>query len=133
MAVADGTGPTLTVHAESAPPPAVTIVTDTLVETFTEQLPNRLIGDQAYDSDALDEELARAGIEMIAPHRRGRRKPPTQDGRKLRRHARRWRVERLSAWLHNNRRIGTRFDYYIENYLGFVHLGCISMLLNAYL
>jgi hypothetical protein len=28
-----------------------------------------LIGDLAYDSDPLDEELRRDGIEMIAPHR----------------------------------------------------------------
>ena len=27
-----------------------------------------MIGDRAYDSDALDEELRRDGIEMIAPH-----------------------------------------------------------------
>ena len=31
-----------------------------------------LIGDRAYDSDKLDEELKKDGIEMIAPHRRGR-------------------------------------------------------------
>jgi transposase len=133
MAVADRSGLPLAVHAESATPHEVTIVTDTLTETFTEELPDRLIGDKAYDSDTLDEELASAGIEMIAPHRRGRRKPPTQDGRVLRRYARRWKVERLFAWLHNYRRIATRFDYYVENYLGFVHLGCIRILLNAYL
>jgi hypothetical protein len=28
-------------------------------------------------------ELRRDGIEMIAPHRTNRRKPPTQDGRRL--------------------------------------------------
>jgi transposase len=133
MAVADRSGLPLAVHAESASPHEVTLVTDTLTETFTEELPDRLIGDKAYDSDTLDEELASAGIEMIAPHRRGRRKPPTQDGRVLRRYSRRWKVERLFAWLHNYRRIATRFDYHVENYLGFVHLGCIRILLNAYL
>jgi hypothetical protein len=35
-----------------------------------------LIGDKAYDSDPLDEELAEAGIEMIAPHKSNRKKMP---------------------------------------------------------
>jgi hypothetical protein len=42
-----------------------------------------MIGDKACDSDPLDEELATAGIEMIAPHRGARKKPATQDGRPL--------------------------------------------------
>jgi len=39
---------------------------------FVRQLPERLIGDNAYDSDRLDKELARRGVELIAPHRRTR-------------------------------------------------------------
>src|SRR5262249_33615915 len=37
-----------------------------------EAKPENLIGDRAYDSDPLDEELRRDGIEMIAPHRANR-------------------------------------------------------------
>ena len=58
---------------------------------------------------------------------------PTQDGRPLRRYRRRWKVERLFAWLQNYRRILTRFEYHPANYLGFVHLGCILILLRCYL
>jgi hypothetical protein len=48
-----------------------------------------LIGDKAYDSDALDEQLAeKYGIEMISPNR-SNRKQKTQDGRPLRRYCRR--------------------------------------------
>ena len=43
-----------------------------------EAKPENLIGDRAYDSDPLDEELRNDGIEMIAPHRSNRSKPPTQ-------------------------------------------------------
>jgi transposase len=92
-----------------------------------------LIGDKAYDSDPLDEELREQGIEMIAPHKSNRRKAPTQDGRRLRRYKRRWKVERLFSWLQKFRRIGRRFDFHDENYLGFVHLGCIKILLRCYL
>jgi hypothetical protein len=49
----------------------------------------------------LRQQLARRGIELIVPHRKGRRKPPTQDGRTLRRYKRRWIVERTYAWLGN--------------------------------
>jgi transposase len=38
-----------------------------------EAKPKNLIGDRAYDSDPLDDELRRDGIEMIAPHRCNRR------------------------------------------------------------
>ena len=54
-----------------------------------EAKPENLIGDRAYDSDALDEELRRDGIEMIAPHRSNRVKPHTQDRRRLSRYTRR--------------------------------------------
>jgi transposase len=90
----------------------------------------RLIGDKAYDSDRLDRDLAeRYGIEMIAPHR-GERRMPTQDGRPLRRYRRRWRVERLFAWLHHFRRLVIRWEYRVENFFGMVCLGCMQILLR---
>ena len=70
---------------------------------------------------------------LIAPHRRGRKKPKTQDGRGLRRYRRRWKIERLLAWLQNFRRILARHERKAENYPGFVHLGCIKILLRQYL
>jgi len=93
-------------------------------------LPERLIGDKAYDSDALDEQLAeKYGIEMISPNR-SNRKQKTQDGRPLRRYCRRWKVERLFAWMQNYRRLVTRWEYRIENFLGFVQLACLLMLIR---
>ena len=68
-----------------------------------------MIGDKAYDSDKLDQKLKdEYGIEMIAPNRRNRGK--TQDRRKLRRYKKRWKVERLFAWMHNFRRLVTRWE-----------------------
>jgi transposase len=132
MAVADRSGLPLAVHAAPASPHEVSLVRDTLAAGFIGGQPERLIGDKAYDSDPLDEELAAEGIEMIAPHRRNRKKAATQDGRKLRRYRRRWKVERLFAWLQNFRRLVVRYEYHAENFLGFVHLGCIRILLRCY-
>ena len=133
MAVADGAGIPVAIHATSASPHEVTLVRETLLQSFTTERPERLIGDKAYDSDPLDEELAAGGIELIAPHKSNRKKAATQDGRKLRRYRRRWKIERLFAWLQNFRRIAMRFDFHGEKYLGFVHLGCIGILLRCYL
>ena len=133
MALADRAGLPLAVYAASASPHEVTLVTETLAQVFTAERPERLIGDTAYDSDPLDEELREQGIEMIAPHKSNRKKAATQDGRALRRYRRRWKIERLFAWLQNFRRIAMRFDFHDENYLGFVHLGCIRILLRCYL
>jgi hypothetical protein len=55
-------------------------------------LPQRLIGDRAYDADPLDKELAKFAVEMIAPLRRNRKKPTAQDGRPLRRYCHRWKI-----------------------------------------
>jgi len=109
------------------------LVQATLAQSFTAQQPQRLIGDKAYDSDPLDEALAQAGIEMIAPHKANRKKVATQDGRRLRRYRRRWKVERLFAWVQSFRRLVVRYEYHAENFLGFVHLGCIIILLRSYL
>jgi transposase len=132
MAVADGSGLPLAVYTQNAAPHEVRLVRQTLVERFTDDAPQRLIGDKAYDSDPLDKELREHGVELIAPHKLNRKKARTQDGRCLRRYKRRWKVERLFAWLQNFRRILVRYEYHDENYLGFVHLGCMLILLRAY-
>jgi len=129
-ALADRSGLPLSVRAASASPHEVTLVGEVLDGRFVSEKPERLIGDRAYDSDPLDAELAKMGIKMIAPHRNNRKKPKTQDGRKLRRYKRRWKMERLFVWLHNFRRLVIRYERRVENYLGFVHLGCIVILLR---
>jgi Transposase DDE domain len=101
MAICDRHGLPVAVHLASASPYEPHLVPATLDARFLADLPTRLIGDRDYDSDALDERLmTQYGIEMIAAHRRGRRS--TQDGRPLRRARRRWKIERLFAWLHNS-------------------------------
>ena len=89
MALADRSGLPLAVHAASASPHEVTLVEETLAAGFLGEEPERVIGDRAYDSDSLDAALEERGVEMIAPHRRNRTKPRTQDGRKLRRYKKR--------------------------------------------
>src|ERR1044072_4674507 len=132
MGVADGHGLPLAVCTASASPAEVTLVRQTMEKRFVAEVPERLIGDKAYDSDKLDQEMmAEFATEVIAPHRQGRRaERRTQDGRSLRRFRRRWKVERMVAWLFNFRRLVGRWEYHAENFLGFVHLACALILLR---
>ena len=130
MAVADRAGLPVALHTTSATPHEVTLVQATLEARFVQALPQRLIGDRAYDSDGLDAALRELGVDLIAPHTRNRVRPKTQDGRPLRRYRRRWKVERLFAWLGNCRRLVVRYEYHAANFLGFVHLACILILLR---
>ena len=94
--------------------------------------PRRVICDRAYDSDPLRERLARRGIELVCPHRRNRKKPKTQDGRKLRRYRRRWKVERTFAWLGGFRRLVVRWERKPELYRGFLHVACLLITLRQF-
>ncbi len=132
IALADDHSLPLAISIESASPHESQLVEGVLGHSFLDNLPTRLIGDKAYDSDRLDRDLAqRYGIEMIAPHR-GERREPTQDGRPLRRYRGRWRVERLFAWLHHFRRLVIRWEYHVENFFGMVRLGCMQILLRYF-
>jgi|HubBroStandDraft_5_1064220.scaffolds.fasta_scaffold373532_1 transposase len=100
-----------------------------LVQTVIQEPPQNLIGDNAYDSDRLDTRLRSYGIELISPHRCNR-KNKTQDLRRLRRYRRRWKIERLFAWLQNFRRLVVRYERHAENFLGMLYLGCCLILLR---
>ncbi len=43
---------------------------------------------------------------------------------------RRWKIERLFAWLQNFRRLVVRYERYAENFLGMLQLGCCIILLR---
>ena len=131
MAISDGHGLPVAVHVVSASPNEATLVEATLERRFLRETPERLIGDKAYDSDPLDQRVQeKFGVALIAPHRWNRSKPVTQDGRTLRRYRRRWKIERLFAWLHNFRRVVTRWEYYPDNFLAMVQLACALILLR---
>lgn len=131
MALVDANGLPISVSVHSAQPHEVKLAFDLIQGCWTEELPERVIGDKAYDSDPLDAQLADCDIDLIAPNRSNRKK--TQDGRKLRRYKRRWKVERFFAWLQNFRRLVTRWDRKVEHFEGFVQLAIIIILIrNAF-
>jgi transposase len=133
MAIADRSGLPYAVHVGSASPHEVKLLEATLNKAFLAKAPSVLIGDKAYDSDPLDERLLEErGITLIAPHKENRVKEQTQDGRPLRRYKRRWKIERLFAWLQNFRRLVVRYERHLINFTAMVQLGCIIILLRQF-
>jgi len=90
----------------------------------------RLIADRAYDSEELRNRLEEMQIELICPHRRNRKRPKLQDGRKLRRYRKRWKIERLFAWLGAYRRLVVRWDRNPDIYNAFFHVACLMILVR---
>ena len=132
MAIVDRHGLPLAVSTHAANHHEVTLVQLSFDFYMIEAKPENLIGDKAYDSDPLDRELRKQGIEMISPHKSNRTAKRTQDGRRLRRYRRRWIVERFFAWLQWRRRLLVRWEFYPANFLGFVQLACITMLIKQF-
>lgn len=132
LAIVDKHGLPLSISTHAANHHEVTLVQLSFDFYMIEAKPEHLIGDRAYDSDPLDEVLGKAGVNLVAPHKSNRRKRKTQDGRTLRRYQRRWIVERFFAWLQWQRRLLVRWEYYSTNFLGFVQLAAIVILLKRF-
>jgi transposase len=99
-----------------------------LSATFLDELPARLIGDRAYDSDPLDRRLKRDyGIELIAPNRENRSQ--TRAGARGDATSDVGVSSGYFAWLQWFRRLRTRYEYHIEIFLGMVRLGCMRIML----
>lgn len=134
MILVDAQGLPVAVDTASANPHESKLVQQLFDFMLPHEPPERVIGDKAYDSDILDEELAEQGIEMIAPHRSNRSPHnKTQDGRPLRRYKRRWTVERTIAWLQHYRRLCIRWERSTSMFQGMLHLGCTLLLLKQVL
>ena len=75
--------------------------------------PKHMLGDKAYDSAELREELDERGTKPVIPNRSNRKQPFSFNKRlyKLR-----WRIESAFSRLKDFRRIATRYDKLARNY-----------------
>jgi transposase len=137
VVVASRAGVPFGIRLDSASPAEVNMLEPVMDEVKLRRrgrpiAPQRIIVDRGYDADWLRWQMAKRGIEMICPHRRGRVKSSLQDGRALRRYQRRWIVERTIAWLTNYRRILVRHDHNLKMYKAFVHVACMLIALRQF-
>ena len=117
MALTTGDGLPLAATIHSASLGEVTLFEGLLQQRVLKcQLP-RLIYDRAADSDPPRVRLTKQGTELVCPHRKNRKKPPPQGGRKLRR----YKVERINAWFQNFRRLIIHYEVLPHLFQGLVH------------
>jgi transposase len=86
-----------------------------------------VIADKGYDSDALVSKAESAGAEAVIPPRSNRKESRVVDWYlyKERNH-----VERFMNRVKHYRRVATRYDKTARNYLTFVHVAAIMLLLR---
>jgi len=80
------------------------------------QRAERLLADRGYDHDKYRHALRTRGVKPVIARRGG------EHGSGL--GGERWVVERTFAWLHNLRRLRTRYERSAELHLAFMLLGC---------
>ena len=89
--------------------------------------PKCLLGDEAYDADAIREDLhARDAVAVIHPKRIARRL--LLSTRTYTRPGRRWSAP--STWLKQARRFATRYEKTLRNYVAVAALGCALLWLR---
>jgi transposase len=84
--------------------------------------PKRVQGDRAYDSQPHRDKLRQRGIQPVLAKRN------TEHGSGL--GVFRWVVERTLAWLHQFRRLRTRYDRRDDIHGAFMSLGCAMICWN---
>ena len=70
------------------------------------------------------------GIELIAPYRKNNKEKRFEDGRKLRRYKRRWKIERTNAWLGQFRRLLVRHEHLRATYRALFYRACLWITLR---
>ena len=94
------------------------------------RLPEELIADRGYDSNAVRKDLVDLGINPVIPARSNNKRATHQDDRKLRKYRRRWIVERTNAWIQNFRRLVVRYERSADIYTGLIHMACALIVLR---
>ena len=75
MGLTGAFGLPIAIDTASAQPHEIKLVDQTLDTCYTEHLPEKIVGDRAYDSGKLDQQLPDEwGVQLIASHKNNRRK-----------------------------------------------------------
>ena len=89
--------------------------------------PKAVLADKGYDSDALVEAIEAKGAEVVIPPKSNRKEPRDYDKNLYKE---RNLVERFMNRIKHYRRVATRYEKTARNFLGFVHVATIMVLLQ---
>ncbi len=130
----DGQGVPLAITAtpgqRNEAPEFENVMGECLINTFRkENRPLALAADKAYSSKAIRKQIAKLGIEDVIPTRSNETRNNSFDKEKYK--ARNV-VERAIGWIKEFRRVATRYEKIIDNYLAMVKIAISRMLMNWY-
>lgn len=94
----------------------------------TEEQPQGMCMDKAYDYDEVHDLLAEFGF---TAHIRSRGEEVKELAHQAGKKARRWVVERSHSWLNRFRRILVRWEKKPEHFLAFLHFACALIAFRA--
>lgn len=97
---------------------------DSLIEGVAAEV---VIADKGYDSTAVVEQIEKQGAEAVIPSRKNRKEPRAYDRERYRD---RNLAERFWRRVKEDRRVATRYEKTARNFLGFVLLASIMVLLR---
>lgn len=101
-----------------------------MVEEMPIRRPKRIHADTNYDTPLVRYYLSRRHVRANIPSR-SRKRPRFFDREALRKT--RYTVERFFSWIKEFRRIDTRYDRQASAFTGFIHIGCILILMREVL
>ena len=90
-------------------------------------VPRVLMGDKGYDADAILADLETKGVAAVIPPKRNRRHQHHYDKEIYKE---RNRIERFFNKLKHFRRVATRYDKLLANFMGFVKIAAIAIQLR---
>jgi transposase len=100
----------------------------TQAETLIDSVPVEVvIADKGYDSEAVVQQIEKRGAEAVIPSRKNRKVPRVYDRERYRD---RNLAERFWRRVKACRRVATRYEKTARNFLGFVLLASITVLLR---
>ena len=92
----------------------------------TPEEPQHLCLDKGYAGEPVDRQARKRGYTPHVPCKTNQIPKPKHRGK-----ARRWKVERTHSWLNRARRLLTRWEKKVVNYLGFLHLQFATIALRT--
>lgn len=121
-------GVTATAGQRNEAPEFENVMNACLINTFRKaKRPDALAGDKAYSSTAIRHYISKLGIEDVIPSRTNEKRNENFDKGKYRS---RNIVERAIGWIKEFRRVATRYEKIVDNYLAMVKIAITRMLLN---
>lgn len=123
-------GVTVTAGQRNEAPEFENLMESCFINTFRKsKRPDALAGDKGYSSAKIRNYIRKRDIKPVIPARSNEKRESTFDKRTYKQ---RNVIERAIGWLKEFRRISTRYEKKLDNYLAMIHIAIFRLLINWY-